>query len=114
MGGDVDLYEIRDAKKLSKFKAFTWGCYKALRMQNVPVQPININFDDFERIIILVPVWAGHPAPQIHSMMNLLPGGKEISFRAVSASGASSGKDKVLLALGEKGCKSIEYQDIKA
>lgn len=110
----AEPYEIKDEKKLSKFKAYTWGCYKALRMQDAPVQPIHVNLDEYEKIIILAPIWAGHPAPQILAVFNLLPGGKEIAYRAVSASGASGGKDKVLLALGKKGCKSIDYQDIKA
>ena len=111
---DTKPFEVKDVKRLSKFKAYTWGCYKALRMQSAPVQPINVNFDEYEKIIILSPVWAGHPAPQIHSVLNLLPSGKEVSFRAVSASGTSGGKDRVLLLLGKKGCKAIDYQDIKA
>jgi len=109
----ADLYEIKDSQKIGMLKAYSWGCFKAMRMQNAPVQSINVNLDDYEKIMILAPVWAGHPAPQILSVFNLLPSGKEISFHAVSATGRSRGKDKVLLALGKKGCKGIAYQDVK-
>jgi menaquinone-dependent protoporphyrinogen IX oxidase len=110
----AESFEIKDVAKPGKFKAYTWGCYKALRMQKMPAQPIGVNLGLYDKIIILAPVWAGHPAPQILSVFDLLPSGKEISFHAVSATGKSGGKDKVLLALAQKGCKAIEYQDIKA
>lgn len=109
----ADLYEIKDKTKPGKFKAYTWGCYHALRMKKTPVLPINIHMDAYDKIILLAPVWAGLPAPQILSVLDLLPREKEISFCAVSMSGKSRGKDKVLLALSNKGCKTVSYKDIK-
>lgn len=110
----ADLFEARTARPLGKFKAYTWGTFAALTQKTMPIAPIDCNLNDYEKIIIMGPIWAGHPAPAVNSVFHLLPPGKDIDLRFVSMSGGSRGKDAVLLKLADKGCASISYTDIKA
>ena len=111
---NADLYEIKDVRKPSTLAAYTKGALRAMRQKTLPTQPIAVNLDAYDKILIMAPIWAGFPAPSINSVFDILPIGKEVSFFAVSASGKSKGKDAVLMALAQKGCTNISYTDMKA
>ena len=55
---DADLLEAVPAKKYSLLTAFTRGCPAAIRQKSVPLQR-NPNLSAYERIVLMVPVWAG-------------------------------------------------------
>lgn len=108
----ADLYEVLDAKRPGVLKAYTAGCVAALRMKRAAIRPITVELDSYDTIIVMSPIWAGHPAPAINSVLDRLPAGKTVRFRMVSASGGSGCRDKVLTLAREKGC-TAEFEDIK-
>lgn len=110
---NADLVEIKDAKKTGNFRAYVLGCFKALRLKAWPVQALNVDFNNYDRISILSPVWAGHPAPAINAIWEQLPPGKQIEIFMVSASGSSSAKEKLEDLIKSKGSKLVKYEDIK-
>lgn len=109
----MDCIGIQDVSRPGKLKAYTAGILAAIRQKNWPIQPIDVKWDEYEEIILMAPVWASCPVPQINSVIQLLPPGKEIVYMAVSASGASTAKEKIQAAIEEKGCSLKEYQDIR-
>lgn len=108
------LFEIEDEKRPGALKAYTAGCLAALRMKPALVKPFHIPFEAFDRIVIMAPVWAGHPAPAVNALWSELPAGKDVCFCAVSASGSSSCRDKVKDIVNRKGCMLSGYEDICA
>lgn len=111
---NADLAAARDAgKRPGTFKAFLMGCPAALRMKCWPIAPLNADLDAYDIIVLMAPVWAGHPAPQFNALVDQLPTGKQVKVALVSGSGQSSAKEKLELRIADKGCKLIGYEDIK-
>ena len=108
------LYEIKDKTRPGTLKAYSAGCFAALRMGRWPIQPVNMSFEGYGSIILMAPVWAGHPAPAFNNVYGLLPRGQEVEVRMVSASGSSSAREKIQRELISKGCKMTGYRDIKS
>ncbi len=110
----ADRFEVRDTKRPGTIKAYVLGSFAAMRMKRTSIGPLTVDMDAFDKIVIMAPIWAGHPAPAILSALDALPPGKAVEVRAVSASGGSSAKAKVEALLKEKGCADVRYQDMKA
>ena len=114
MQTQADLFKITETERFGTFKAFTVGCIKALKMQSVPIHSLDAPLAEYEHIIIMGPIWAGHPAPAINAIWDQLPPNKNISVMMVSKSGSSSAKDKINALIERRRCKLSDYQDIKA
>lgn len=109
------LCEIFDKeRKPGKFKAYSAGCFSALRMKGWPIRPPEINLDEYDKIIVMSPVWAGHPAPAVNSLLRMLPRGKSVEMVMVSMSGESAAGEKVSAVIRDMGCEPAGYRDIKA
>lgn len=109
----AEIFELKDKYKPNALKAYTLGCIRAIKGKKTPIQNLDINMNDYNKIIIMSPVWAGHTTPAINNIFELLPSGKEIEVYMVSASGKSSCEDKVKKVINEKDCKLIKFEDIK-
>jgi hypothetical protein len=111
----AELYEIKDEKKPNALKAFTVGAFAAMGMKRTRTQPFTAPLGEFKHIIIMAPVWAGHPAPAINTVFNALPTGKEVTVCMVSGSGrsSSSSRAKIEALITERGCTLTEFEDIK-
>lgn len=110
---NAEIFEINDIHKPSFLKAYTLGCLYSLLMKKTPIKKIGINFDDYNKIIIMSPVWAGNTAPAINNIFELLPVDKEVGIYMVSASGKSSCEKKIQKIINDRGCKLIIFKDIK-
>ena len=112
---DCDLLELKDAKKRSAIGTFIMGSYAAMKRRKTELEDFNSNFSSYNRFIILMPIWAGHPAPPINNIVELLPTGCEAELIMVSGGGSSSGSSHATIALFEnRGIKITAYKDIKA
>lgn len=109
----AQLYEIKDRQRPGTLKAFTTGAFAAIRMKRTPTTPFAAPLDDYDRIIIMAPVWGGHPAPAINAVFDALPSDKEITVCMVSGSGKSGCQEKIQALICGKGCELIGYEDIK-
>lgn len=109
----AELFAIKDQKRPGTLAAYTAGCFAAMRMQKKPIEPLDIPFERFDEITVMAPVWAGHPAPAALAALDELPAGKNVRVIMVSGGGKSSCRDKVAEIVRGKGCKFIDFQDIK-
>lgn len=108
------LYGVTEVKKRNKFTAYIPGCLQALKRAVPAVNPIGVKFEEYDRIYIGAPVWASSPAPVFNAVVKILPAGKEVGVFLTSASGdTSKSAEGTKKMITDKGCKVIEYKDIK-
>ena len=110
----ADIFEIKDLKRPGKFRAYTAGCFAAIRGKAWPVVPITIDIEKYDRFIILAPIWAGSPAPAFNAILELLQLEKTIKFIMVSGSGQSSCREKLKEFVESRGCTFEGFEDVKA
>ncbi|MBR3382440.1 MAG: hypothetical protein IKG85_05325 [Clostridia bacterium] len=89
VGGE--LYEVREQKRRSLYSAYLFGPSQARRRKYVVVEPIAVNMEDYDRIIIMCPIWGGYPAPAFNSIVRELPVGREVEIYLTSDSGQAKG-----------------------
>ena len=104
--------EVVDEVKPGKFKAYTKGCYRAIKGVVTPIKPIEVNFAEFENVLVFAPIWAGSLAPAMNAALAKLPKGTKVSLRLVSGSGKSN-KAKITERIKTLGLEIIGYEDIK-
>jgi len=110
-----DLLEVKDASACpGKLRAYTSGLLAARAGKSWEIQPLALDLAEYDRVTIMVPVWAGGPVPQINSLLELLPGGKTVEMILVSGSGKSSCKQKLEDKLSERGCTMLGLQNVRA
>lgn len=108
------LCEIKEVKKKNIITAFLSGCPGALKRNASNIKPIAYQLGNYERIILVAPVWAGFPVPAFNAMVNLLPKGKEVELFLCSAGGETPKSiDGTKQMIIDKGCKLVGYHDIK-
>ena len=110
----ADIVEIKDARRPVKLKAYSLGCFAAMRGKPWPIQPPEVDLAAYNRLVLFFPVWAGSPPPAIHAVLTQLPDGKTVSIKLVSASGKSNCKERLEAVLKAKDCTLEGFEDIKA
>ena len=108
------MAEIKAVKRPRKFKAYTAGCFAALSGKSWPIQPLDTDMAAYDRLILLIPVWAGNPPPFVNNALEQLPEGKTVAVKMVSASGESNCKNKIEAKIKAKGGTLESFEDIKA
>ncbi|MDR0248290.1 MAG: hypothetical protein LBI44_01300 [Oscillospiraceae bacterium] len=106
--------EIADTKRPGLLRAYTAGIMAAVRGKPWPIKPVFTAASACERVILLSPVWAGNPPPAVHAALALLPEGKSVAVKMVSASGKSKCRAAVERAVATRGCVLESFEDIKA
>jgi flavodoxin len=110
----ADIAEIKDVKRPGKLKAYTAGCVKSMRGTAWPIQPLGMDLARYDRLILLAPVWANNPPPTFNAVLELLPKGKSVVIKMLSASGKSNCKARLEAAVKAKGSTLEGFEDIKA
>lgn len=111
---NADIFEVKEIKKRNPFTLFT-GCYRALTRKASEIKPITPDLQAYEKIILMGPIWAGHPAPPVNGMIKALPEGKRVEFVMTSSGGNSSKSAEGTKKLAEShGCEVIGYTDVKS
>ena len=102
----ADLCRIRERRDRSMTGAFLAGPWQAIFRRAVSIRKPDVRPEDYDRLIIGCPVWAGYPAPAFNSILKLLPPGKETEVFFCSATGNAMKSEKGTKALlAKKGCK---------
>jgi len=109
----ADLIELRDAKKIGKLKAYTAGIVKSIGGKAWPVQPLDVDFALYSRVMLIAPVWAGNVPPAVNHLWDLLPAGTALEVTLVSGSGKSECRARLEKTLQERGCVLVSLEDIK-
>ena len=113
-GEGADTMEIHDKKRPSAIRAYVSGCFKAMRATAWDIQAPERSADDYEKIVLFTPIWAGNTPPAMNAFLQLLPAGKTVSVKAVSASGKSSCAARIEEVVRQKGCSFDGFEDIKS
>jgi hypothetical protein len=107
--------EVKENKKRNIFTAFVPGCPNAMKRKQSDIMKLSYNLNEYDRILLVAPVWAGYPAPAFNSMVNLLPSEKEVEVYLSSGGGetpkSQEGTKQMIL---DKKCKLLGYHDLKA
>ena len=112
---DAELVEVKELKDRSKFNAYVFGSLSARKQKNPSIQPISVDFSQYEKILIAGPIWAGFPAPAINAIIELLPAEKQVALVFTSGGGSSgSSREKTEALIRRKGCTVGAYQDVRA
>jgi len=112
---NADIEEITEIKKPGKLKAFFVGVFHALKRKRAKINPVKSELSNYDKIIAMSPVWAGHPAPAFNSIIRHLPSGKKIEIIMVSAGGGTKDSaEKTKEIITARGCEVVDYTDITA
>ncbi|MCI6401876.1 MAG: hypothetical protein SPF51_10760 [Candidatus Fimivicinus sp.] len=68
--GEVDVLELRERYDRSALSTVTVGAYLAVRGLGSKIDPIEINLDDYDTIILATPVWHGSPVPAVNAFLH--------------------------------------------
>ena len=110
---NVPTYQVRELWERGFLAAFLPGGFLAMQRKSVKIQPLRIDLNGYDRIIIGCPVWAGYPAPVFNSIVERLPAGKEVEiFLCSGGSGTEKSEQGTRLLVEKKGCTVISYRDI--
>ena len=58
----ADLLTVKDLKRPGTLKAYSLGCYKAIKGKAWEIAPLAADLNAYEKIFILSPIWAGNAA----------------------------------------------------
>ena len=99
----ADVFEVLEVKKRNGFTAFIPGCCLAMSRKSSAIVPPEADLSAYDEIVIMGPIWAGHPAPAINSIIDLLPAGKAVSLICTSGRGKYD-LSKTAALVEAKGC----------
>ena len=109
----AEIVEIKDVKRPGKLKAYSAGIIASIKGKAWPILPLGVDLAGFDKFILLAPVWANNPPPAFNAILELLPEGKDVSFKLVSASGKSNCTERLEAAVKAKGCNFSSFEDVK-
>ena len=110
----ADIVEIKDVKRPGKIKAYTLGILAVAKGKAWPAMPLSADPAEYDRLILLAPVWANNPPPAVNGFLERLPEGKTVSVKMISASGKSGCKERLEAIIKAKGGELESFEDIKA
>jgi flavodoxin len=111
---DAPVYRVNEKRKRSFFGTFITGIPWAIKRKAPEVEQIDVNLQDYDRIIIGSPVWASYPAPAFNAIVKMLPPGKEVEIFLCSSSGDSAASaDGTKELIVKQGCTVTTYRDVQ-
>jgi flavodoxin len=111
---NAEIAEIKPIRRPGNLKAYTMGCFDSLRGKSWTIHSLEANMEDYDRLIFLIPVWAGNPPPFVNSVLEQLPEGKTFAVKMISSSGESKCKKRIKEKIKAKGGILESFEDIKA
>ena len=109
----ADVAEIKDVVRPGTFKAYAAGCFAAIRGKTWPIQPLDVDWEAYDRLILMSPVWASSVPPEVNSLLTRLPEGKSVYVKMVSKSGHSECKSRLETIIKAKSGTLDGFEDIK-
>ncbi|GHV31095.1 flavodoxin [Spirochaetia bacterium] len=94
---DADVLELKteDEKVRTGFAKYAWGGKQVFTHKYPELKPYTVTIEDYDRIIIGGPVWAGTPAPALQSFIAKTKiSGKKIGIFLCHAGGKGKAMDK--------------------
>lgn len=112
--GNASLCCVQETRNRRLLGTFIPGCPLAMKRKPVAIKPLDIDLQNYDRIIIGCPVWAGYPAPAFNAIVQLLPAGKDVELFFCSGGGDTQKSQQGTRDLIEaKGCTVTAYRDVQ-
>ena len=108
----ADIEEVKTEKRPGTIAAYVLGSFSAMRQKSVIIKPIQTDLSQYDRFVLIAPIWAGNPALAFNSMIDNLSSKKSVELYLISSSG-NSNKDKISSYVENKGFQILDYHDIK-
>ena len=109
----ADLQQLLPVKPVGKLKAYTAGCFAAIKGAAWDIKAPDADLAAYEKLVICAPIWAGNVAPYVNALLEMLPAGKQVQFKLMSGSGQSNCRERLEKAVAGKGCALAGFEDIK-
>jgi flavodoxin len=109
----ADLHEIKETSPHNGFTAWIPGVLQAMGQSKSAIEPIGLDLNAYDKIVLAGPIWAGNVAPAINGAAALLPKTAKVELVLVSGSGNDYGK-KLAGAIRANGCEVTEVVNIGA
>ncbi len=110
----ADICHVLEVKKRSLIAAFIPGALYAMKRKASAIQPLGVDLNAYDTIVLVAPIWANFPAPAFNAVVKLLPKGKEAELFFCSGGGDSQkSKAGTIELLKKAGCTAVSYNDIK-
>jgi len=108
------LVKVTERKRRGMLTAFFLGCPQSVRgAASEIVVPDDFDFGAYDDIVIAGPIWAGHSAPPVNAIVDLLPEGKTVTLVTVSGAGNYE-VPKTVERVQARGCTVREVKAVKA
>jgi flavodoxin len=94
---NADIFEIKtiDKKKRTGFAKYLWGGFQAITKKKPELEPLSVDINAYDLIILGTPVWAASPTPAILSFLSKTEiKGKKIALFCCHAGGKGRVFDK--------------------
>lgn len=110
----ADVFELLEVKKRGLFSAFLPGCPQALGRKASPIQPLSIDWSQYDSVTLMAPVWAGHPAPAFNAALAIIPKDKVLHVVLCSGGGETpKSKEGTIAMLRKDGFSLASYEDVR-
>lgn len=110
---NAERYEVYERPHRSILSAYLSGVAQARRHKTVNVEPIAVRMSDYDRIIIMCPVWGGAPAPVFNTILNEMEEGQSVEILLTSSSGRIRKPEALKSYVEGKGIKVARLDVIK-
>ncbi|MBO4847551.1 MAG: flavodoxin family protein [Clostridia bacterium] len=108
-----ELYEVREQRRRSLLSAYLFGPRQARKRTYVYVEPIAVRMEEYDRIIILSPIWGGRPAPAFNTIVSELPAGREVEIVLTSDTGRVKDREGIVARTERMGVTVTDFRVIK-
>jgi flavodoxin len=107
----ADVFEVKERRDRNAATAFALGCMQAAAGKASEIIAPDVDLGGYDKIVVAGPIWAGHPAPAVNAVIDLLPEGKTVTLVVVSAGGKYDPK-RAAEAIRARGCTLKEVRSI--
>ena len=94
---NADIFEIKttDTKKRTGFAKYLWGGFQVITRKKPELEPLSVDVNAYDLLILGTPAWAASPAPAIVSFLDKAKiKGKKIALFCCHAGGKGKAFDK--------------------
>ena len=94
---NADIFEIKttDRKKRTGLAKYLWGGFQTITRKKPELEPLSIDINTYDLIVLGTPVWAASPAPAMFSFLSKTKiTGKKIALFCCHAGGKGKVFDK--------------------
>jgi flavodoxin len=96
LNGDMLRLHLEDDKPRRGLAKYFWGGRQVMLHKNPALKPYSVTIEPYDLIVIGAPVWAGSPAPPLHTFLEQTKiTGKKIALFCCHAGGKGKALEKM-------------------